>query len=126
MIEVNNLSSKKINKSFIKRTINIVLKEEGKNIKNISVAIVNSEEIKAINSKYRNKNKATDVLSFGEGIMEIIICPEEVLKNGNDFEKELKEVIIHGVLHLLGYNHEDDEVSAKKMLNKQKRYLKIN
>ncbi|MDD4074021.1 MAG: rRNA maturation RNase YbeY [Candidatus Pacebacteria bacterium] len=126
MIEINNLSSKKINKSLIKRTIKTVLREEGKKIKNISVAILNPEEIKAINLKYRKKNKATDVLSFGEGIMEIIICPEEVLKNGDDFEKELKEVVIHGVLHLLGYDHEKDEVLARKMLNKQKRYLKIN
>ncbi|MDD3386551.1 MAG: rRNA maturation RNase YbeY [Candidatus Pacebacteria bacterium] len=126
MIEINNLSSKKINKSLIKRTIKTVLREEGKKIKNISVAILNPEEIKAINLKYRKKNKATDILSFGEGIMEIIICPEEVLKNGDDFEKELKEVVIHGVLHLLGYDHEKDEVLARKMLNKQKRYLKIN
>jgi len=55
-----------------------------------------------------------------------VICPEEVKKNGSDFNKELKEVVIHGVLHLLGYDHEQSEEEATKMFNKQNKYLKIN
>ena len=84
------------------------------------------EEIKKLNYQYRKKNKATDVISFGEDINEIVICPEEVKKNGSDFNKELKEVVIHGVLHLLGYDHEQSEEEATKMFNKQNKYLKIN
>ena len=43
-----------------------------------------------------------------------------------EFNKELKEVVIHGVLHLLGYDHEQSEEEATKMFNKQNKYLKIS
>ena len=125
MIEIVNLSSEKINETLIRETVRNTLKEEGAKM-SISVAIVDSEEIKKLNYQYRKKNKATDVLSFGGGINEIVICPEEVKKNGGDFNKELKEVVIHGVLHLLGYDHEQSEEEATKMFNKQNKYLKIN
>ena len=125
MIEIVNLSSEKINETLIRKMIRNTLKEEGAKM-SISVAIVDNEEIKKLNYQYRKKNKATDVLSFGDGINEIVICPEEVKKNGSDFHKELKEVVIHGVLHLLGYDHEQSEEEATKMFNKQNKYLKIN
>ncbi|KUK49860.1 MAG: Endoribonuclease YbeY [Parcubacteria bacterium 33_209] len=125
MIKIVNLSSEEINEDLIRKAIKTTLEEEGSKI-SPSIAIVDSEEIKKLNFQYRKLDKPTDVLSFGEDINEIVICPEEVRKNGDDFNKELKEVAIHGVLHLLGYDHEDDESEAKKMFNKQNKYLKIN
>lgn len=130
MIEINNLSGsyRKISKPFIRKNIEKVLRAEGfydKDIE-ISVGIVDSEEIKNINKTYRKKNKPTDVLSFGkigEDLLEIIVCPEEVEKNGKDFNEELKEVIIHGTLHLLGYDHEKSKKEALKMFTKQEKYL---
>ena len=125
MIKIVNFSSEKINKSLIREAIKITLDGEKKEL-SLSVAIVDSEEIKKLNYQYRNKNESTDVLSFGEDINEIVICPQEIKKNGEDFKKELKEVVIHGVLHLLGYDHEGDEGKARKMFQKQNKYLKIN
>ncbi len=125
MIKIVNLSGEEINEDLIRRAIKTTLKEEESQI-SPSIAIVDSEEIKKLNFQYRKLDKPTDVLSFGEDINEIVICPEEVRKNGDDFNKELKEVAIHGVLHLLGYDHENSESEAKKMLNKQNKYLKIN
>jgi len=125
MIKIVNLSSEDINEDLIRRAIKTTLEEEDSKI-SPSVAIVDSEEIKKLNFQYRKLDKPTDVLSFGEDINEIVICPEEVRKNGDDFNRELKEVAIHGVLHLLGYDHEDNESEAKKMFNKQNKYLKIN
>ena len=129
MIEINNLSEKyrKIDTVFLKKVATKVLKEE-KNKKKIelSIAIVNPQEIKKLNKKYRKKNKPTDVLSFGEiggDISEIVICPEEVEKNGKDFKKELTLVLIHGILHLLSYDHEKTKKEAEKMFQKQEEYL---
>ena len=129
MIEINNLSEKyrKIDTVFLKKVAAKVLKGE-KNKKNIelSIAIVNPQEIKKLNKEYRKKNKPTDVLSFGEigeDISEIVICPEEVEKNGKDFKKELTLVLIHGILHLLSYDHEKTKKEAEKMFQKQEEYL---
>lgn len=125
MIKIVNLSSEEINENLIRRAVKITLKEEESKM-SPSIAIVDSEEIKKLNFQYRKLDKPTDVLSFGEDINEIVICPEEVKKNGNDFNKELKKVVIHGTLHLLGYDHETNENEAKEMLNKQNKYFKIN
>jgi probable rRNA maturation factor len=129
MIEINNLSEKyrKIDTVFLKKVAAKVLKGE-KNKKKIelSIAIVNPQEIKKLNKEYRKKNKPTDVLSFGEiggDISEIVICPEEVEKNGKDFKKELTLVLIHGILHLFSYDHEKTKKEAEKMFQKQEEYF---
>lgn len=126
MIEVNNLTSKKID---LKRVRSIILEtlrlEKRVDDKEVSVAIVNSYEIEKINSKYRNINQPTDVLSFeGEGniLGEIIICPDEIQKNGENFDNELKRVLIHGTLHLLNYDHEKDQ---GEMIKKQEKYFSL-
>ena len=92
MIEVNNLTSKKIDLNRVRSIILETLRLEKRvDDKEVSVAIVNSYEIEKINSKYRNINQPTDVLSFegGDDILgEIIICPDEVQKNGENFDDE--------------------------------------
>lgn len=126
MIEVNNLTSNKIDSKRVKSIILETLAQENKDIdKDISVAFINREEMKKINKKYRNIDNSTDVLSF-EGddniFGEIIICEEEVQKNGENFNDELKRVLIHGTLHLLGYDHEKDQ---GEMIKKQEEYFSL-
>lgn len=126
MIEVNNLTSNKIDSERVKSIILETLAQENKNIdEDISVAFINSDEIRRINKKYRNIDDSTDVLSF-EGddnvLGEIIICEEEVQKNGENFNDELKRVLIHGTLHLLGYDHEKDQ---GEMIKKQEEYFSL-
>lgn len=115
-IEINNLTRGKIDKKFLERVAKKVLKgenrKEGKE-KNLSVAFVNKNKIKELNKKYRKQDRITDVLSFGNDLNEIIICPA-VIKT----KKELAKVLIHGILHLLGYKH------GKLMEKKQNKYLR--
>lgn len=106
MIEVNNLTKRKIDEDFLKALAKKVLKRENKTI-DISIAIVGKKRIRELNKKYRKKDEATDVLSFGGDLNEIIICPEKV-------KNSLGEVLIHGIFHLLGYQH------SKKMEQKEK------
>ena len=130
MIEINNLTEVKVDEIFIKKAAQIVLKgEKEKNI-NLSIAFVGQKRIRELNKKYRGKNRVTDVLAFPEreiGLGEIIICIRKVKKNArrfsSDFKTELSRVLIHGILHLLGYNHEESEKMAKKMMEKQEYYL---
>lgn len=91
----------------------------------ISIAIVSEDEIAQLNEKYRSKQGPTDVLSFpcddvativadDEPIMlgDIIIAPAVAEANaaelGNTIEEELNLLVVHGVLHLLGYDHIED------------------
>jgi probable rRNA maturation factor len=71
---------------------------------------VGNGRMRELNKKYRRKDKATDVLSFQYGNSgEVAICLKEVKKNAKKFKstlnKELTRVLIHGILHVLGYSH---------------------
>jgi len=123
MIEINNLSGVKVDKVFLKKIAEKVFRKKD----SLSIALVKPVEIKKLNKKYRKKNKPTDILSF-EDINEIIICPQVVKSNAkkfkSTFKKELAKALIHGILHLLGYDHEKSEKDAKIMEKKQNYYLK--
>ena len=91
------------------------------------VRLVSPLEIQALNKEYRSKNQATNVLSFSSGIPleigesilgDVVICVdvvrEEASLEGKAFSNHLSHMVIHGILHLLGYDH-DDLSSANKM-----------
>ena len=133
MIEVNNLTTKKIEPGFLEKAAEQVLAlENKKENKELSIALIGSGRMRKLNKKHRAKNRVTDVLSFNAeknspALGEIVICLREVNKNAkrinSSFEKELINCLIHGLLHLLGYDHEKGETRAKEMLGKQKKYL---
>ncbi len=144
MIDINNLTTNPIDESFIKKIAKIVLKEEEKEKSNLSIAFIGQGRIRALNKKYRRKNRVTDVLAFPEPkallekfktelpqkiqrLGEIVICFREVKKNAkrfkSTFKEELARVLIHGILHLLRYDHEKSEREAKKMSEKEEYYL---
>jgi len=129
MVEINNLTGLIIDGNFLKAVAKKVLKERNKEKIDLSIVFVGQERMKKLNQKYRRKNKLTDVLAFGEGLNEIVICPQEVKKNAKRFDsvfkKELARVLIHGILHLLGYNHEKGGKEAEKMEKKQNYYLSL-
>lgn len=114
MIEFNNLTEESIDITFLKRVSDIVLKGEEAEDQSFSVAFVGEERIRELNREYRKIDKATDVLSFGEDIKEIVICPEFVKKQAKEYNKELAVVLIHGILHVLGYDHEKGDEMEKK------------
>lgn len=103
MVEVNNLTAVKIDKAFLKRLTRNVLKKENKEEFNLSIALVGEKRIKELNKQYRGKNKATNVLSFkyDDNSGEVVICPQKT--------KDISRVLTHGILHILGYNHQQME-----------------
>lgn len=130
MIEINNLTTDPVDEEFLKKVSQKVLEGEKQKDKNLSIALVGQGRIRKLNKKYRGKNRVTDVLSFPEdGLGEIVICLREVKKNtkrhNSTFKKELAQVLIHGILHLLGYNHEISKEKAKKMAEKENYYLEL-
>jgi probable rRNA maturation factor len=127
-VEINNLTTVPIKENFLKKAAEKVLtKEKGKKLE-LSVALVGQSRMKELNKKYRRKNRATDVLSFAyDNSGEVVICLPEVKKNArifnSKFEKELTKALIHGILHLMGYDHEKGEKQAKETNRKEDYYL---
>lgn len=127
MVEINNLTSIRIDKSFLGKVANKVLIGENKKKLELSVILLGRDAIRKLNKEYRKKDKPTDVLSFAyDDSGEVAICPAEVKNNsekfGSSFKKELERVLVHGILHLLGYDHEKGESGARKMRTKEERY----
>ena len=105
--------------------INNILKNEG--IKGrINLIFVDDPAIRRLNWQFRGKNKATDVLSFSmgeEGILgDIAISVDTAGRNARRFKvqykAEIKRLIIHGVLHLIGYEHGRRMRSAEEAYQK--------
>lgn len=129
IIEINNLTAWQIDKKLLKKAAEKVLRKEKKNGV-LSVALVGMQRIRAANKKYGRKDKATDVLAFfyeETGLGEILICPEKIKKNAKElnfpFNKELLRALIHGILHLAGYEHKKGGEAAKEMKKKEEYYL---
>lgn len=98
----------------------------------LTLRIVTPEEMTHLNNTYRKKNKVTNVLAFPSDLPEeivlaspflgdVIICPEVLEQESKDLKKSLQShwtlIVIHGVLHLLGYDHiKDDEAETMQAI----------
>jgi len=133
MIEINNLTNFAMDKAFFAGVAKKVLKGENKQKENVSVAFVSPAEIQKLNKKYRRKDRPTDVLSFErvsgfkEEFSEVVICPAIVREESKDsklpLKKELAKMVIHGILHNLGYDHERSKKEEQVMFEKQEKYF---
>lgn len=121
----------------------LCLAEEGLNHENveISVSFVSEEEISALNRHYRGVDKITDVLSFpqydsigdiprnGRVVLgDVVICTDQALLQADEFghspERELVYLFVHSVLHLLGYDHAEEEEKGR-MRELEEKVMKI-
>jgi probable rRNA maturation factor len=75
----------------------------------IAIALVSDARIRALNRKYRRKDKVTDVLSFDTGdiVIGAGVARRQAREAGHSYAAELKVLALHGLLHLLGYDHHD-------------------
>lgn len=96
----------------------------------LNVVFVNDKYIQALNKAYRGKDKPTDVLSFSYGsddlIGEVYVSVETAERQAKDnkhsLSDELIRLIVHGILHVYGYVHEEDE-DYEKMFAVEKKVL---
>lgn len=128
-IEINNQADYKINLKLIEKAVRIFGRAYKIKNKEISLAFVGAAEMKKLNFTYRGLNKATDILSFagdGDCLGEIIIDYNQVKKQAGRFknsaEKELIFILVHGLLHLLGYNDEMEK-QREKMIKKGEEFI---
>jgi probable rRNA maturation factor len=132
----NSTSNKKYSSKFFEKILLAGLKEldfGNKNIE-ISISLVGEAKIRSLNKKYRQKDKATDVLSFPMGekaetqdLGDIFIClsiaKKQAKSENKDIKEKLAQLTVHGFLHLLGYDHEKSEKGAEKMFSLENKIL---
>ena len=138
---------------ILKKAVHQCFIEE--NLQNIniylSITLTNQEEIRKMNLKYRNVDKATDVLSFpmfekeeieniikgkehfetdilGDIVISIERVEEQAKEYGHSFEREFSYMLVHGFYHLMGYDHiqEADKTQMRQKEEKILNQLKIN
>jgi len=129
-IEINNRTDHKIDLRAIKRVVTEFTRFYKITAEEISIAFVTDAEIKKINKHYRGLNRPTDVLSFagaGDDFGEIIIDYSQIKRQAKEFkqsaEKELIFILVHGLLHLLGYEDET-EAARIKMVRQGEEFIK--
>jgi probable rRNA maturation factor len=136
MIEVVNRQRKsKIPGRDWSALANRILERVGRKESSATIAFVSDERIRQLNRKYRGLDRPTDVLSFpagdGDGVElgDIAVSVErarlQAKQNGLTFEQEIAQLILHGLLHLCGYNHETDKGEMNRMELKLRRELGI-
>jgi probable rRNA maturation factor len=101
------------------------LASEGAGAVELSISLVEPGEMAGLHAKYLGEEGPTDVLSFTmdeEGLLgDVVICPEVAAGQSADVGAELRLLVVHGILHLLGYDHEEDE-ERRAMWERQERY----
>lgn len=125
--------------AFCKKIIATVL--QGQEVDNVVVTLIltNDEAIAHINKTYRKKKGPTDVISFAyreapmphvttkEHLGDIFISLEtaqrQAIEYGVTLKEELKRLLVHGVLHLLGYDHEQSLYKKRKMQKKEEEIM---
>jgi probable rRNA maturation factor len=128
---------------LVRRCCTAVLKMEGfEGAAEISVTFVDNEQIRELNAEYRNKDSATDVLSFplgedavydtnmetgalllGDIIISVPRAIEQAEMYGHSLRREIGFLTVHSMLHLLGYDHENEGIEAVRMREKEEQVL---
>ena len=126
----------------LKATAQRILEILEKHGAELSIALVGNEQIQKLNAQYRAKNEPTDVLSFpvdeiladgrlliGDVVISVEKAAAQAKERHKDIDQELQSLLIHGILHNLGYDHErsaEDEKVMKAMERKVANALKLS
>lgn len=135
-LEVKDEFSEKIDPSQLKRAVRTVLKHEGKSPQSdLSLIITDDDHLRGLNNQFRGIDEPTDVLSFTGGEVDpdtsqlylgdvIISYPRAVAQSGisHSLAHELILLVVHGILHLLGYDHLDP-LEKERMWTRQSEIL---
>ena len=102
----------------------------------VNVFLTSSHELRSLNSRFRNKDKATDVLSFpampelqqkfaGDLAISVDIAARNARELGHSAANEVKILALHGVLHLAGYDHEEDRGEMARTEQRMRREMRL-
>lgn len=133
----HRVPGKRIPIGWLKKTAQKILQILKQDRSELSIALSGNREIQELNAGYRKRNEPTDVLSFPSGetlptgtriLGDVVISVEQAEKQARErrktLEEELESLLIHGILHLLGYDHERSPRDARIMRAMEKKVFR--
>jgi probable rRNA maturation factor len=121
-------AGRKFRSRHYKRIASAILELVGRDEVELSLALVGNAEMQRLNAKYRQENYPTDVLSFaadrnlpvetgllGEVIISVEKAAEQAKERRHTLDEEITTLLIHGIVHLLGYDHERSSKDSRVM-----------
>ena len=105
--------------TLMRRAARATLDSEGASDEGVTLLLTDDETVRELNARFRQQDKPTNVLSFpaphnperflGDVALAYGVCAREAAEQGKPLAHHLQHLVAHGVLHLLGYDHEDDD-----------------
>lgn len=130
-ILISNRQERPVDEEGLRALARDTMRGEGIERAELSVSFVEQDEITGLHERFMDEPGPTDVLSFPlddmdeDGVRllgDVVVAPAEAARNNpSDPEAELRLLLVHGILHLLGYDHEDDGARTR-MWERQERY----
>jgi probable rRNA maturation factor len=132
---ISNRQDEAVDEEGLRALARDTLRSEGIERAELSVSFVDQDEIAGLHERFMDEPGPTDVLAFPlddvgeakerEGVRllgDVVVAPTEAARNNpTDPASELRLLLVHGILHLLGYDHEDDG-ARNRMWERQERY----
>ena len=124
----------------LKRRARRVLRDVGLTDAELSVVFVDDEEMRRLNAAYRSLDRPTDVLAFamtegafgdlnpqllGDVVISTQTAQRQAERAGRSGDDELDALLVHGILHLIGYDHERSAAAARTMRNQERRLRRL-
>jgi probable rRNA maturation factor len=122
----NRQTDVQIDENSIEKISTAILEALDKKNVEISLSFVSKDEAKKLNKDYRKKEKCAEVISFpineeimiGDVVISPLISKEKAIEENISFTERISYMLVHGILHLIGYTHQDER-DAKIMESKE-------
>jgi probable rRNA maturation factor len=128
----NRLRSVQVYQPLLMRLVGVILSAVGESSAELAVTFVGDRRMRRLNREYRKKDRSTDVLAFamreaksphstllGDVVISIPTARRQAREGGRSLDEELTVLLVHGILHLCGYDHERSEPEARRMRHRE-------
>jgi len=125
------------NQECLARLARAILSDVGEASAELSILFVGDQRMRGLNRRYRGKDRTTDVLAFpmrgvphssshllGDVVIAVPTAARQAKQGHRSMDEELTVLLVHGILHLCGYDHERSETEARRMYRRERMILR--
>ena len=125
------------NQACLARLARAILSDVGEASAELGILFVGDQRMRVLNRRYRGKDRTTDVLAFpmrgvphssshllGDVVIAVPTAARQAKQGQRSLDEELTVLLVHGILHLCGYDHERSETEARRMYRRERMILR--